>query len=159
MSVTFQPIGKIVIENEHYYIELDEKYYVATLGITEYSHIQVIWWFHLYDSEEARNYFVVKKPYKNGPDEVGVLSTRSPIRPNPIAVTACSLLSLDQEKHRLEVDYIDAEDGTPVLDLKPYQPSIDKVRDVIMPEWSRHWPDCLEANDGFDWNSEFNFPE
>ena len=63
MSVTFNPIGKVKIENGEYFIELDEKIFSATLGLDEYSHIQVIWWFHLYDSEQARNYFVLDKPY------------------------------------------------------------------------------------------------
>ena len=99
------------------------------------------------------------KPYTNGPEKVGVLASRSPVRPNPIAVTVCPLTALDQENFSLEVGYIDAEDGTPVLDIKPYEPSIDKVRDVTMPKWCRHWPDCLEANEGFDWSREFCFPE
>ena len=159
MSVSFDPIGKVVIENGRYYIELQERFYEATLGIREYSHIQVIWWFHLYDSPESRNYFVIDKPYTKGPEKAGVLATRSPVRPNPIAVSACQLIGSDEKTFRLEVGYIDAESGTPVLDIKPYEPSIDKVRDVTMPVWCRHWPDCLEANDGFDWSAEFNFPE
>ena len=159
MSVTFNPIGKVKIEDSCYYIELEEKFFEATLGLGEYSHIQAIWWFNLYDSEEARNYFIMDRPYKKGPGKVGVLATRSPVRPNPIAMTACALIALDNKKHRLEIGYIDAEDGTPVLDIKPYQPSIDKVRDIEMPAWCGHWPDCVESNEGFDWNKEFNFPE
>lgn len=159
MPVTFQPIGKVNIENGRFFITLEEKFFEATLGLDEYSHIQVVWYFHLYDSEDARNFFVMNKPYQKGPDQIGVFATRSPIRPNPIAITACSLIAIDNEKHRLEVAYIDAEDDTPILDIKPYHPSIDKVRDVKMPRWCEHWPDCIEANEGFDWNQEFNFPE
>lgn len=159
MSVTFNPIGKVKIENGRYFIELDEKFFKATLGLDEYSHIQVVWWFNLYDSEESRNYLVLDKPYKNGPEKVGVLATRSPVRPNPIAISACALITSDQETHGLEVAYIDAEDGTPILDIKPYEPSVDKVRDVEMPAWCRHWPNFLEESAEFDWNREFNFPE
>ncbi len=159
MSVMFKPIGRVKIEGDRYYIQLEEKFFEAALGLDEYSHIQTIWWFNLYDSEEARNCFVIDKPYKKGPEKVGVLATRSPIRPNPIAVTACALTKLDAEKHRLEIAYIDAEDGTPVLDIKPYQPSIDKIRDAKMPDWCAHWPDCVEENEGFSWGEEFNFPE
>ena len=75
------------------------------------------------------------------------MATRSPIRPNPIAVTACALLA------------VDAENGTPVLDIKPYEPSDDKVRDVKMPDWCAHWPACLEESENFDWSKEFNFPD
>ena len=158
MLVTFNPIGTVKIEDGRYYIELKEKYFEATLGLDEFSHIHVIWWFNLYDSAESRNYFVMDKPYTNGPEKLGVLASRSPIRPNPIAVTVSPLITLDKEKHRLEIGYIDAEGGTPILDIKPYHPSEDKVRDVVMPVWCRHWPDCIEANDGFDWSKEFNFP-
>ena len=159
MPVTFNPIGQVKFEEGRYYIELEEACFAATTGLEEYSHIQVIWWFHLYDSAESRHYLVMEQPYQKGPERVGVLATRSPVRPNPIAVTACVLLGLDRETRRLELGYIDAEDGTPVLDIKPYQPCIDRVRDVIMPAWCRHWPDCLEADAGFDWSREFNFPE
>jgi tRNA-Thr(GGU) m(6)t(6)A37 methyltransferase TsaA len=159
MSVTFNPIGKVKIENGRYFIELEEKFFDAALGLDEYSHIQVLWWFNLYDSEESRNFFVMDKPYKNGPEKVGILATRSPVRPNPIGISACALIDLDKGTHRLEVIYIDAEDNTPILDIKPYEPSIDKVRDVEMPSWCRHWPSFLEDSAKFDWSREFNFPE
>ncbi len=159
MSVTFNPIGRVKIEGRRYYIELEEKFFEATLGIDEYSHIQAIWWFNLYDSQETRGCFVMDKPYKKGPEKVGVLASRSPIRPSPIAVTACAVIKVDAEKHRLEIGYIDAEDGTPVLDIKPYQPSIDRVRDVKMPDWATHWPNCVEDNEDFNWSEEFNFLE
>ncbi len=68
MSVSFDPIGKVVIENGRYYIELQERFYEATLGIREYSHIQVIWWFHLYDSPESRkNPMLIALPRKGFP--------------------------------------------------------------------------------------------
>jgi tRNA-Thr(GGU) m(6)t(6)A37 methyltransferase TsaA len=159
MSVTFSPIGQVKIENGKYFIELEEKFIEAALGLDEYSHIQVIWWFHLYDSEDTRNYFVLDKPYKNGPEKIGVLATRSPVRPNPIGITSCGLINIDRKAGRLEVDFIDAENDTPVLDIKPYQPSVDKVRDVKMPDWCSHWPQYYEESGEFDWGAEFNFPE
>lgn len=157
MSVTFNPIGKVKIENGRYFIELEEKYFEATLGLDEYSHIQVVWWFNLYDNDESRNYRVANKPYKNGPEEVGIFATRSPLRPNPIAITPCPLIHLDKENHRLEIAYIDGEDDTPILDIKPYQPSIDRVRDVNTPGWCKHWPNYYEESEMFDWSQEFNF--
>ncbi|MCG8502434.1 MAG: TrmO family methyltransferase [Firmicutes bacterium] len=157
MTVTFNPIGKVKIENGRYFIELEEKYFEATLGLEEYSHIQVIWWCNLYDSEESRSYRVTDKPYAKGPEKVGMFATRSPVRPNPIAITPCSLIRLDQENHRLEIAYIDSENDTPVLDIKPYQPSVDRVRDVKMPDWCKHWPSYYEESATFDWSKEFNF--
>ncbi len=157
--VSFDPIGKVITEGDRFYIELNNGITDAVLGIDEYSHIQVLWWFNLYDSEETRNYFVADKPYKNGPERVGVLATRGPVRPNPIAITPCKLISVDKESSRLEVAYIDAENGTPVLDIKPYEPSIDRIRDVKMPDWCAHWPQWYDESADFDWSAEFNFTE
>lgn len=64
MSVIFNPIGKVRIDEGRYFIELEEKFLEATLGLDEYSHIQAVWWFNLYDSEESRNCFVMDRPYK-----------------------------------------------------------------------------------------------
>ena len=157
--VSFEPIGKVVLENGRYFIELNEDVFAAVLGLEEYSHIKLIWWFNLYDSEEVRKYFVMDKPYKKGPEKVGVLATRGPVRPNPIAVTVCQLLSVDNQRRRIEVAYTDAENGTPVLDIKPYHPSEDRVRDAKVPDWCAHWPKNIEESADFDWSGEFNFPD
>ncbi len=157
MSVCLKPIGRVALKHGRYFIELEPQYTQAALGLEEYSHIQVIWWFHLCDDNRCRGLLALDKPYKNGPERVGVLATRSPIRPNPIALTACELVGLDSQQHSLELAWIDAENGTPVLDIKPYQPSVDRVRDVKMPGWCAHWPACAEESGAFDWGSEFNF--
>ena len=152
-----RPIGRVAVEDGRYFIELEEKYVRATLGLSEYSHIQVIWWFSLVDGEEYRSHLVLDKPYRHGPDKVGVLATRSPVRPNPVALSACALLGVDGPGRRLELAWIDAEHGTPVVDIKPYQPSVDRVRGVRMPGWCAHWPACVEESGAFDWAGEFNF--
>ena len=152
-----QRIGRVVLEEGRFFIELEEHCAQAALGLEEYSHIQVVWWFHLLDGEGYRNRLVLDKPYRNGPEKVGVLATRSPIRPNPIALSACEILSVDGPGRRLELAWIDAEHGTPVVDIKPYQPSVDRVRDVRMPGWCAHWPECAEESGEFDWAGEFNF--
>jgi tRNA-Thr(GGU) m(6)t(6)A37 methyltransferase TsaA len=157
MSVTFSPIGTVKLENGRYFIELEDALFAAALGLEEFSHIQVLCWFNLYDSPASRNYLVIDKPYRKGPEKLGVFATRSPVRPNPIALSACALIGIDKEKHRLEVAYIDAENDTPVLDIKPYEPSDDRVRDVKMPAWCSHWPQYMEESADFDWGSEFNF--
>jgi tRNA (Thr-GGU) A37 N-methylase len=66
---------------------------------------------------------------------------------------------MDQPNQRIEVAYLDAENDTPILDIKPYHPSSDRVRDIKMPEWCRHWPTWYEDSQAFDWSKEFNFPE
>ncbi len=59
------------------------------------------------------------------PAPTGVFALRSPARPNPVAVAVCRLLALDAASGEAVVDAIDAFDGTPLLDIKPWLPSVD----------------------------------
>lgn len=52
---------------------------------------------------------------------------------------------------------LDADDNTPVLDIKPYTPSLDRVESPGVPEWCRHWPKSIEESGDFPWEGEFNF--
>lgn len=58
----------------------------------------------------------------------GVFATRSPKRPNPIGFSVVKLDSIDQKNGILSLSGIDAFEGTPVLDIKPYLPSVDIVQ-------------------------------
>lgn len=53
--------------------------------------------------------------------------------------------------------YIDAFPESPLLDLKPYAPSVDRVESPSVPEWCVHWPRSYEESGDFDWEAEFNF--
>ena len=97
------------------------------------------------------------KPYKKGPDEVGVFATHSPERPNPISVSNVDIAYIDINKGIIGLYYIDAFDGTPVIDLKPYVPSVNKIENPKTPNWCSHWPKSYEESGNFDWESEFNF--
>ena len=55
--------------------------------------------------------------------------------------------------------YIDAFDGTQIIDLKPYTPSIDRIANPGTPQWCSHWPKSYEESGDFDWKAEFNFQE
>jgi hypothetical protein len=70
-------------------------------------------------------------------DPVGVFAQRTKYRPNPLAVTAVHLLGIDGNVVR--VRGLDALDGTPVLDIKPYMPPFDRMEDVKMPSWVSHF--------------------
>ncbi|MDR0958673.1 MAG: tRNA (N6-threonylcarbamoyladenosine(37)-N6)-methyltransferase TrmO, partial [Clostridiales bacterium] len=52
--------------------------------------------------------------------------------------------------------YIEAFDGSPVLDIKPYTPSLDRVELPNVPDWCSHWPKCYEQSGDFEWESEMN---
>ena len=57
----------------------------------------------------------------------------------------------------IQIAYIDANDKTPILDIKPYTPSLDRVENPQVPDWCSHWPHSLEESASFAWESEFNF--
>lgn len=151
------PIGKINVNHERMFIELEPKFIPGLQALDGFSHINVIWWFSDFSSGEARSTLETPQPYKKAPSVMGVFATRSPVRPNPIALTAAQVLYTDFSKGIIQIAYIDANDGTPVLDIKPYTPSLDRVEKPGVPEWCCHWPESLEESGEFNWENEFNF--
>lgn len=151
------PIGKVHSNNNGTYIEVDEKYIPALQALDGFSHINVIWWFSDFDKSEHREIMQAEQPYKGSPDTMGIFATRSPIRPNPIALTASEIISIDYEKGMIQIAFIDANDGTPVLDIKPYTPSLDRVESPGVPAWCSDWPKSIEESGVFDWEKVFNF--
>lgn len=157
--ITFEvhSIGKILNNENSTIIEIEAKYIPALQALDGFSHINVIWWFSDFDDENARNVLETEQPYKKAPEKMGIFATRSPIRPNPIALTAVEIIRIDYQKGVIQIAYIDAHDNTPVLDIKPYTPSLDRVETPGVPEWCSHWPKSLEQSAYFEWENEFNF--
>lgn len=151
-----KPIGKISTE-EGFFIQLDPQYIPALQALNGFSHLAVLWWFSDFDNDEARQLVEVPKPYKNGPDIVGIFATRSPIRPNPIALSIVEVINIDYKAGRIWLTYIDANNQTPLLDIKPYTPSMDRVENPDLPDWCSHWPTSIETSGEFPWEEEFNF--
>jgi tRNA-Thr(GGU) m(6)t(6)A37 methyltransferase TsaA len=151
------PIGKIKNTNGEVAVKLDDKYKAALKGLDNYSHVKIIWWMDGCDNETDRATLLEKKPYKNGPDEIGVFALRSPERPNPIAVSTGQITFIEHASGTIELTYIDANDESIVLDIKPYTPSIDRVEKPVIPDWCSHWPQSIEESAFFDWSKEFNF--
>ena len=149
------PIGHIRAGQDVFRLEVKKEYRPALKGLDGFSHVNVFWWCHLCDDKEYRGILECEQPYKNSPAQMGIFATRSPLRPNPIALTAVAILQVDYDHGVIHIPYIDAEDGTPILDLKPYHPSVDRVRDVAVPEWCRHWLQWAEDSASFDWQAEF----
>lgn len=150
-------IGKIINKEENVCVALEQKYAEGLRGLKDYSHVQVLWWADGCDNDDDRITLLEDKPYKNGPERIGVFALRSPERPNPIAVSNANIAYVDEENGIVGLYYIDAFDGTSVLDLKPYTPSIDKVEHSKSPDWCCHWPKSYEESGSFDWEAEFNF--
>ena len=155
-KITINPVGFIRTDGAKFRIELINKYIPALANINGFSHLQIIWWGHLFDNAAQRGILVGEKPYKSGPDRIGIFATRSPMRPNPVLVTNVTVQMTDVEKGVIHIPYIDAEDGTPVIDIKPYHKS-ERVRECSVPDWCKHWPEWDEEAAAFDWENEFNF--
>jgi tRNA-Thr(GGU) m(6)t(6)A37 methyltransferase TsaA len=131
--VTF--IGQVLkVEGEKSTIEIFSDYCPGLMGLEEYSHLWVLYWFHQRDTSEHRKVLKVK-PRRHGKKEyTGVYSTRSPSRPNPIGQTLVKLTNI--EGCILNVDGLDALEGSPVIDLKPYNPRSESIKEAKGPEWS-----------------------
>ncbi len=152
-----KPIGKVRIDDEGMRLELQEAYLPALTNLDGFGYIQVLWWFSQCDNNASRTKLLEKSPYKNAPEFLGTFATRSPERPNPIALSCCEVTFVDADKGVVWLAYIDAEDGTPILDLKPYTPSLDRVESPSVPEWCAQWPQNVEDSGQFDWSAVFNF--
>ncbi|MGB3715035.1 MAG: tRNA (N6-threonylcarbamoyladenosine(37)-N6)-methyltransferase TrmO [Candidatus Promineifilaceae bacterium] len=106
-------------------------------GIHEWSHIFVIYWLNrVMHNDQPVLHFPGSKPQSS---PVGILATRAPIHPNPIGLTLVELIK--REENVLLVRGLEAYDGTPVLDIKPY-PDWEHGRFIVVtdfrvPEWLR----------------------
>ncbi len=101
-------------------------------GIEEYSHLWLVWGFHLVADREAERLIggeaerqwkaTVRPPRLGGNVRMGVFATRSPFRPNPIGLSSVELLRVEKtaEGPVLVVRGADVLDGTPIYDIKPY---------------------------------------
>ena len=115
---TVYPIGYVRKAEGRTTIVLDEKFQDGLLGLGGLSQIYVIWWFDRNDTPEKRAILQVH-PRSNPENPLtGVFATRAPVRPNLIALTLCNIVSVTDNV--VEIEGIDAFDGTPVLDIKPY---------------------------------------
>ena len=127
------PVGVIKKQGKSVWIEIEAKYNDALLGLDEFSHITVCYWFHKNDTPENRNIMQVHpRRNKNNP-LTGVFATHSPVRPNLIAISICRILSI--QGNRIQIDTIDAFDGSPVIDIKCFIPSSVSRSDVRLPDW------------------------
>ena len=150
-------IGKIQVDDNDMRLVLDKEYIPALTNLKEFSYINVFWWFDKCDNVKSRTKLIEKSPYKNAPEMLGTFATRSPERPNPIGVTCSYVTYVDYQNGIIGLAYIDADDGTPILDIKPYTPSLDRVEDPMLPEWCSNWPKNVEESGDFDWSTVFNF--
>ena len=113
-------------------VVVDSSLTEALDGLEEFSHVIVLYWMH-------RAVATAQLPLKVHPmgrralPLVGLFATRSPNRPNPLGKATVRLL--ERRGNILKVEGLDAIDGTPVVDIKPYIPGYDSVADVKLAPW------------------------
>jgi len=103
----------------------------ALKGVEEFSHLFVLFWMHEMSDEDRKIMKVHPRGRRDMP-LLGIFATRTPHRPNPIGLTRVKLLGV--EGNIITVQGLDAFDGTPVLDIKPFD-SWDTTEDFRVPEW------------------------
>lgn len=147
-------IGQISAVEGRFALHIDEPFRPALGGVSDFSHLIVTWWADRANTLETHGELIVAEtPYVDGPDNVGVLATRSPLRPSKLGLSVSAITAVDIASGVIKLGWIDAIDRTPVVDIKPYFPSSDRVRDVRMPAWCAAWPEWLEDSAHFDWDS------
>ena len=109
-------------------IELDPRYAAALDSVATCTHLVV-----LYFMDQARRDLLVQAP-RHG-DRRGTFALRSPVRPNPIAMSVVRLARIDGTT--LTVVGLDCLDGTPLIDIKPYFASVDSVPEAVV-GWSKN---------------------
>ena len=123
-------------------LHIDEPYRPALQGLDSCTHAMVFWWADRADSSDMDD-LVVDLPYAPGVRS-GVFANRSQARPNPICVTTAFILDVDEAEGIVTLAWIDAFDGTPILDIKPYMPMSDRVMSAEYPEWLKGFPASME---------------
>lgn len=135
------PVGFVTESQQSKRIEIKPEFTPALKGLSEFSHCQIIWWLHEFSEEHFRQTTQIQPPY-DAP-LTGVFASRSPVRPNPIGLSVAAIKFVDVGSGILEVTGLDAYPGTPVLDLKAYFPTTDRVQHVTVPEWAKGWGDWV----------------
>jgi tRNA-Thr(GGU) m(6)t(6)A37 methyltransferase TsaA len=115
-------------------------------GLNGYTHIIVLFWVH-----KAGEWKLPKHHHK--PPQVKVFATRMPARPNPIGLSVVELINFSPENGAVLVKGLDALDGTPILDIKPYIAGFDSYPEATLPEWvEKHLREHHHVHDNHEHN-------
>jgi tRNA-Thr(GGU) m(6)t(6)A37 methyltransferase TsaA len=113
-------------------IVLEPEYRPGLRGLGEFSHVVVAAWLHLAAFDPARH--LVRRPRGLAEmPELGIFAQRAKDRPNPLGISVVRLLSVEPDGVTLRG--LDAIDGTPIVDLKPYFPHFDSASGATLPAW------------------------
>ena len=115
-------------------IRFEPEFAEALAGLEHWSHALVVFYMHDDPADESQPSAWQRRPRGRADMPLlGVFAQRGRMRPNPIGVTAARIVRV--EAGRLTLLGLDAIDGTPVLDVKPYAPPFDRVDTAQVPAW------------------------
>jgi tRNA-Thr(GGU) m(6)t(6)A37 methyltransferase TsaA len=129
------PIGVVEKQGEAIRLRLFDAYAEGLLGLPEWSHVNVIYWFDRNDTEPQRRILRVHPRADKTNPLTGVFACRAPVRPNLIGLSVCKILSV--QGNLVTVDELDAFDSTPILDLKPFIPPDEPRQNVRVLAWAK----------------------
>jgi len=147
MRFSLMPIGYVVTDATHEKLRhrtalskivIDRKYAEGLRDLEGFSHLYVL--FLLHESPKWKGRLMVHPRGRTEFTQRGLFATRSPHRPNPIGLTLVRLLA--KRGRTLTVKGLDAYDGTPILDIKPY----DKRDSTSRPRVPRWWRELNHKN-------------
>jgi tRNA-Thr(GGU) m(6)t(6)A37 methyltransferase TsaA len=113
-------------------VVFNSEYRNGLRGMEQFSHALIVTYLHQARFDPSQH--LVRRPRGLADmPEVGIFAQRAKDRPNPLGLTAVKIVRV--ESSVLVVRGLDAIDGTPVVDVKPYYPAYDRVQDAAVPEW------------------------
>jgi len=152
MSILLSKIGTVISsrseilddlwDKENSYVELTENFKEEALfGLQEFSHVEIIFFMNQVADEKIETSARHPRGRKDWP-KVGIFSQRAKNRPNKIGTTICKISKVEGKK--LFLEGLDAVDGTPVLDIKPWVVEFGPRDQVKQPKWiaelmERYW--------------------
>lgn len=129
------PVGKVEKDGKAVRLRIFDPFVDGLLGLDGWSHVNVFYWFDQNDVPQKRGILRVHPQGNQVNPLTGVFACRAPVRPNLIALSVCKVLAV--EKNLIILDQIDAFDGTPILDIKPFIPPDAPMNDVRVPAWTK----------------------
>ena len=111
-------------------IVVNEEWKDALFGLSDFSHIIVVYFMHKIKTCDIRH---IPQGKKGEVPEVGIFACRCPARPNPIGISTVKLLSV--KDNIITVQGLDVIQDTPILDIKPYTPQYDMPKNPKIPDW------------------------
>jgi tRNA-Thr(GGU) m(6)t(6)A37 methyltransferase TsaA len=131
-------IGTVEKAGEEAELRIFPEFCAGLQNVKDFSHLIILYWMHERDNEENRRTLVVVPKRHDANVQVGVFACRSPSRPNPIGLCVVELLKI--EECTLRVKGLDALEGSPIIDIKPYLPKADSVQNARVPNWTLRGP-------------------